>query len=109
MQPFSTVASEMASQQVAVAVSLVGGQYAMSWCLDGMCIVISANTIHVVNYCKTPCSCQKRQGASADKLQVRLLKSYPLLDSPDPSKAQSSLGTVLVIIYPPPPHQPGQY
>ena len=35
MQPFSSVASDTASQQVAVAVSAVkGGQYAMSWCLQ---------------------------------------------------------------------------
>lgn len=37
MQPFSSVASDTASQQVAVAVSAVkGGQYAMSWCLQAV-------------------------------------------------------------------------
>ena len=34
---------------------------------------------------------------SADKLQQRLPKSYPLLDSPDPSKTQRTVGTVLSI------------
>ncbi len=42
MQPFSMVASEIASQQVAVAVSAVGGQYAMSWCLQLGATVTSA-------------------------------------------------------------------
>jgi hypothetical protein len=32
------------------------------------------------------CFCHMRQGASADKLQVKAAKSYPLLVSPDPSK-----------------------
>ena len=49
-------------------------------------------------------SCQ-RQGASADKLHVKAAKFLPLLDSPDPSKTQSTVGTVLSICTA--PRQPG--
>ena len=47
----------------------------------------------------------RRQGASADKLHVEAAKLYPLLDSPDPSKTQSTVGTVLSICTA--PRQPG--
>jgi hypothetical protein len=40
-------------------------------------------------------SCQNRQGASTDRLQVKAPSSCRLLDSPDPSKTQSTVGTVL--------------
>jgi hypothetical protein len=43
------------------------------------------------------CSCHKRQHASADKVQVKAANILPLLDSPDPSKTQSTVGTVLSI------------
>ena len=36
----------------------------------------------------------RRQGASADKLHVKA-DSYPLLDSPDPSKTQSTVGSYI--------------
>jgi hypothetical protein len=43
-----------------------------------------------------------RQGASAACLQSKgCHKPYPLLDSPNPSKAQSTVGTVLSIVSPP--------
>jgi hypothetical protein len=35
----------------------------------------------------------QRQGASADELHVKAAKSFPLLDSPDPSKTQPTEGT----------------
>ena len=34
----------------------------------------------------------------ADKLQLKAAKSYPLLDSPDPSKTQSTVGPVHLCI-----------
>ena len=39
-------------------------------------------------------SCQKGQGASADRLQVEAAKMLqrPIMDSPDPSKTQSTVG-----------------
>ncbi len=40
--------------------------------------------------------CQ-RQGASADKLQVKAAKILPLVGLPDPSKTQSTMGMVLSI------------
>ena len=43
-----------------------------------------------------PCSSyMKRQGASVDKLQVKAAKVLPLVDSPDPSKTQSIMGSFL--------------
>ena len=47
-------------------------------------------------------SCQKRQGASADKLQFNAARflppnSYPLLDSPAPSKTPSTKQNVIVL------------
>jgi hypothetical protein len=45
-----------------------------------------------------------RQGACADKLQSKgNHKSYPLLDSPGPSKAQSNRGHGAQYLYRPPP------
>ena len=44
--------------------------------------------------------CQERQGASADKPQVKLPISYPLLDLPVPSKTQSSVEQCSVFIPP---------
>ncbi len=43
----------------------------------------------------------KMQGASADELHVKAAKILPLLDSPNPSKTQSTVGMVLGI-HPPP-------
>ena len=43
----------------------------------------------------TRCFFHKRQGASADKMQLKAAETRPLLDSPDPSKTKSTVGTVL--------------
>ena len=61
MQPFSTVASETASQQVAVAVSAVkGGQYAMSWCLQHAATLRSAADAVYGCVRSSVCSCPPR-------------------------------------------------
>ena len=49
----------------------------------------------------------QRRGASADKLRVKAATSYPLVDSPDPSKTQSSMGIVLSVYTH--PGQPGLF
>ena len=38
---------------------------------------------YIILITDTRCSRQRKEGASADKLQVKLAKSYPLLDSKD--------------------------
>ena len=48
----------------------------------------------------------KKQGASTNKLQVKAANILPL-DGPDPSKTQSTGGTVLSIYTA--PRQPGSY
>jgi hypothetical protein len=50
-------------------------------------------------------SCQKRQGASAGKLQVKVAQILSCLELPDLSKTRSSVGTVLGISTG--PRQPG--
>ena len=42
-------------------------------------------------------SCHKRQGASADELQVKAAKILPFVGLARPSKTQSTVGTVLSI------------
>ncbi len=51
-------------------------------------------------------SCQEERCVLQKNCNYRLPQSYPLLDSPDPSKTQSTVGTVLSICNA--PRQPGR-
>ena len=60
-------------------------------------IIIISILVIIIIIITTRFSCQEARCVLQTSCSQRLPQSYPLLDSPDPSKTQSTVGTVLSI------------